>query len=254
MEYAACMLPAVPVRKKSSHKAELTNQLLFGDVMEIVKEKKNWWKIKTLHDGYEGWVRNNAVVKTNSPAMQQTSQLAAGIFNTIKINDSYMQIPFGSSLHGLHNKEGVWNNKNYHFSGNICNTDLVLRNTTTINYFSKLWLNAPYLWGGRTIMGVDCSGYSQLIYKMLGISLKRDAWQQAEEGVLIKKNNDVICGDLAFFQNKKGKIVHVGILLDTDTIIHASGKVRIDKMDEKGIINGDTGLYSHQLHSIKRFW
>ena len=102
-------------------------------------------------------------------------------------------------------------------------------------------------------MGVDCSGFVQVNYKMMGIDLSRDAWQQAQQGKTVKKLKESLCGDLVFFDDKE-EIVHVGILLSSDQLIHASGKVRIDAIDKKGIINSDTGKRTHYLRSIKRYW
>jgi cell wall-associated NlpC family hydrolase len=109
------------------------------------------------------------------------------------------------------------------------------------------------MWGGRTIFGVDCSGFVQVNYKMMGVDLLRDAWQQAQQGKTVKKLKEAVCGDLAFFDDKE-EIVHVGILLGPEQIIHASGKVRIDTIDKKGIVHGHTGRRTHLLRSIKRYW
>lgn len=119
---------------------------------------------------------------------------------------------------------------------------------------AKKWLNAPYLWGGKTFMGVDCSGFVQTVFKVHGIRLSRDAWQQAKEGESVEKLVFAKTGDVPFFNNPEGRITHVGILLNPNQIIHSSGNVRIDKIDEEGIINMQTGKRTHQLHSMKRFF
>ena len=113
--------------------------------------------------------------------------------------------------------------------------------------------NAPYLWGGRTLFGIDCSGFSQIVFKLNGIKLNRDAWQQAEQGAVVDFLPEAKSGDLAFFDNAEGRIIHVGIMLGTNKIIHASGKVRVDTIDNQGIYNAEMGRYTHKLRIIKRF-
>jgi cell wall-associated NlpC family hydrolase len=164
-----------------------------------------------------------------------------------------MNIPFGSSLPGFVDGKGKLNDLEYSFNGNFINRKNVKPDPNILQQLTAQWLNAPYMWGGRTILGVDCSGFVQVNYKMMGIDLLRDAWQQTQQGTTVKKLKEVICGDLAFFDDKD-EIVHVGILLSPDQIIHASGKVRIDTIDKKGIINTDTGKRTHLLRSIKRYW
>jgi gamma-D-glutamyl-L-lysine dipeptidyl-peptidase len=115
------------------------------------------------------------------------------------------------------------------------------------------FLDTPYLWGGKTACGIDCSGFSQQVFKQFGIKLPRDSYQQAEAGEVVGFLMEAQCGDLAFFDNEEGRITHVGIMLGNDEIIHSSGKVRIDKIDSQGIINSETGARTHKLRIIKRY-
>lgn len=128
------------------------------------------------------------------------------------------------------------------------------QNDRTLLQTARLFLNTPYLWGGRTFMGIDCSGFTQIVFRAHGIKLLRDAYQQATQGRKIKLA-DAATNDLAFFSNSEGRVIHVGIVIkekESLKIIHASGKVRIDLLDDRGIFNTETQSYSHQLHSLKR--
>jgi cell wall-associated NlpC family hydrolase len=113
------------------------------------------------------------------------------------------------------------------------------------------FLNSPYLWGGKSVFGIDCSGFVQQVLKMFGIKLLRDAYLQAEQGQPVQSLQEAKLGDLAFFQNEKGKVTHVGIMLDEGKIIHASGQVRIDTLNKDGIVT-EAGERTHSLHSVRR--
>ena len=254
MKYAIVTVPAAPVRKKPNHRAEMSNQLLFGEAVKVLKiRQEKWLKVECLYDGYKGWLTNHLVTFTGKEtAALQVSKITSNFISTIKVNGLSMNIPAGSSLIGLARKNGGFEQFQYEFTGDAIEPVKINSKMETLIANAHSWLNAPYLWGGKTILGVDCSGFVQTMYKLIGIPVARDAWQQAQQGTLVKNLADAQPGDLAFFDDKD-EIVHVGILLGTDRIIHSAGKVRIDTIDKKGIINADTGKRTHRLKLVKRF-
>jgi len=257
MEYAVVALPAAPVRRKANHRSEMVSQLLFGETVKVLKEKgKLWVKVRSFHDNYEGWTTNTLLQEVDeSFASAKSKYVVEGIMGLIMIGDKKIHIPVGASLPGLQpsaaGSTGMIGGMEYSFSGTFIDREEQTANEGLIKQLSTAWLNAPYLWGGRTVLGVDCSGFVQVIYKMMGIDLPRDAWQQAQEGKAIRKFNETKAGDLAFFNNKE-EIVHVGILLGNGKIIHASGKVRIDTITKKGIINDENGKKGLRLEAVRR--
>jgi len=257
MDYAVVALPAAPLRRKPNHRSEMVSQLLFGETVRVLKENGDLWvKVRGLHDGYEGWMTNTLLQEVDETFTKSTNNyVAEGLLNLLMIGDKKINIPAGSSLPGLEvmggGNRGMLGDKEYTFSGTFLKRNDQTRNESLIGQLTKVWLNAPYLWGGRTILGVDCSGFVQVIYKMMGIDLPRDAWQQAKEGKAVKKFSETQAGDLAFFNNKE-EIVHVGILLGDSKIIHASGKVRIDTITKKGIVNDETGEKGLKLQAVRR--
>jgi gamma-D-glutamyl-L-lysine dipeptidyl-peptidase len=253
MDCALCVVPAAPVRRKPSHKFEMVNQLLFGEGMRILKMKDKWVRIQTVPDNYEGWIRGNMIAEVEENLLFGAF-VTAELLNTLKIGEMTMHIPIASTLPGFKNGEGTVGNFKYRFDGRFFNRNDVKPNCEQVTNLTRQWLNAPYLWGGRTPLGVDCSGFVQVIFKMMGVDLLRDAKLQVDQGMKIKKLQDAQCGDAAFFRNHKRKITHVGILLSPTKIIHASGRVRIDTIDEKGIINTDTGKRTHSLVALRRHW
>jgi cell wall-associated NlpC family hydrolase len=232
----------------------MSNQLLFGERMVVLHKKKNWWQVQSTHDNYEGWIRNNLITLIEDASVVYNGELiTAELFNVITIEGIKTNVSMGCNLPGLTKEEGRIGKSKYNYRGQFIKRSDANPGEEIVRKLTLQWLNAPYLWGGRTPLGVDCSGFVQVIFKMIGLDLLRDAKQQARQGMKVKKLSEAKPGDLAFFE-KKEKITHVGILLSHDQIIHASGKVRIDAIDEKGIINADTRKRTHSLAAIRRYW
>jgi gamma-D-glutamyl-L-lysine dipeptidyl-peptidase len=253
MRYALCTVPAAPVRKEDAHRSEMVNQLLFGEAMEILEVKEEWFRIRSLYDDYEGWLTYHLVTEVEERIAKTNAEWVVGnLVNMAKYREQFMNLPMGSPLIGYDPSSTTLWDEDYKFLGHAQHIE---GNATPsgITEVARLWLNAPYLWGGKTLMGVDCSGFVQTVYRYNGIPLKRDAWQQAEQGEVIELQ-DTRRSDLAFFHNEKGRIVHVGIILENNQIIHAAGKVRIDQLDSGGIVNSDTGKRTHQLHATRRYF
>ena len=255
MNYAVVAVPAAPVRRKPNHRKEMVSQLLFGESVKVLKEKGDLWvKIRSLHDGYEGWMTNTMLEAIEEKISDSMSAFATiDMLSVVSVAGKEMNIPVGSTLPFFANGKGKLGNQEYNFSGNSINRNERQPTVELIKHLATKWLNAPYLWGGRTALGVDCSGFVQVIYKLMGIDLPRDTWQQAQKGKAVKKFTEVQPGDLAFFNNKED-IAHVGILLGDGQIIHSSGKVRIDTIDKKGIINVHTGKRTLRLETVRRIW
>ncbi|MFC4723627.1 NlpC/P60 family protein [Geojedonia litorea] len=247
MQYGICNLSIVPLRPEPSDKSELISQLLYGDIFKILEQRKSWSRIRLAFDKYEGWIDNKQYTEIteddykalNSQALKLSTDLVEFVENE---NHQLFTIPMGSSLNGLkllnHTHEGNHTNKQLPKSHLI---------ETAFTY-----LNTPYLWGGKTPFGIDCSGFTQMVYKLNGYKLLRDASQQATQGDALSFIEESEPGDLAFFDNSEGHITHVGIIMEDNYIIHAHGKVRIDRLDHSGIYNVDKSMHTHKLRVIKK--
>lgn len=250
--FGICNLAIVPVRAEASDKSELISQLLFGDHFTIIEKLPKWVKIISSFDNYEGWI-DSKQYQTITENQFQLLQTTALVYNGELIdfisypNNQLMPIPLGSSLTFLDINE--INISNFHFEGiKVCG----IKPKENLLKTAFLYLNAPYLWGGKTPFGIDCSGFTQMVYKINGYSLLRDASQQAKQGEALSFIEESEPGDLAFFDNDEGNIIHVGIMMENNYIIHASGKVRIDRIDHLGIYNAETGRHTHKLRVIKK--
>lgn len=254
MQYAICSVAASPLRAEPSHKTEMVSQLLFGESCLIIdRSADHWIKVRCKYDGYEGWCQDSHILEVDQLFYEQEKALTRKWITEIDFGGKPVNVPLGSSL--PHSRKARLNGSisRLHYEGKTWDP---LREKATKPAIKKLaysFLGTPYLWGGKTVFGTDCSGYTQTVFRFFNINLSRDAWQQALQGTEVSNLEESKFGDLAFFDNDAGRITHVGILLNKHKIIHASGTVREDKINNEGIINVETLQQTHKLKIIKRF-
>ena len=250
--FGICNLAIIPLRFEPSDKSEIVSQVLFGEHFQIVEQYKQWSRIKMQYDDYEGWVDSKQYQLISEENFNQLSEdtliLNGDLIEYITGNSNLLiPIPLGSSLSFLKNNE--INTSNFYFDGTRITGK---KDKKEIINTAFLYLNAPYLWGGKTPFGIDCSGFTQMVYKLNGYKLLRDASQQAAQGEALSFIEESEPGDLAFFDNEEGNIIHVGIIMENNYIIHASGKIRIDRLDHLGIYNPEINKHTHKLRVIKK--
>ena len=249
---AICSLSVIPVRATPDDTSEIITQLLFGETMDVLQWKSNWAKITCHHDGYNGWIDRKHI--TEIPTHYKSSTFVFETSQPVIHESFHFPLLLGSSLPNYDGISLTINQDKYTFSGQVISPNELDITREFIEKISRKYLYAPYLWGGRSPFGIDCSGLTQIVYKLIGIKLKRDASMQIEHGKTVDFLHEAKAGDLAFFENKKGKIHHVGIILEEQKIIHASGHVRIDQLDQQGIYNLERKKYTHRLRVIKNIF
>ncbi len=235
MDIGICVVTVAPVRAENSDRAEIVTEILFGESADILEVNKNWTKIKMHYDGYEGWMDTKQIKHvTDEHLKSRKVTLITENFASIMTNDGRTLLSMGSEVE----YPAVASRRSHDVRESIALT-------------AREFLNVPYLWGGKSFFAVDCSGFVQLVFKIHNIKLPRDTYQQAEVGEVLSFVEESQPGDLAFFENSEGKIIHVGIMLENQKIIHASGKVRIDTLDSTGIFNKELNKHTHRLRVIK---
>jgi len=250
--FGLCNLANIPLRLEPSDRSELVSQVLFGEHFAILEQNQKWSKIKLAYDDYEGWIDNKQFKIITEEQFQLLSKdsivLNADLIEYITSpSNLLMPIPLGASLSFL-NYEAI-NSENFNFEGLKTSGEKPKGNIINTAF---MYMHAPYLWGGKTPFGIDCSGFTQMVYKLNGYKLLRDASQQANQGDALSFIEESEPGDLAFFDNEEGNIIHVGIIMEDNYIIHASGKVRIDRLDHLGIYNAELNRHTHKLRVIKK--
>jgi cell wall-associated NlpC family hydrolase len=258
MTYGINLLSMIPVREAPNDKAEMVNQLLFGEVFQVEKIQGNWAYIASAFDNYKGWIDKKQMVgigeteytRLSSEDIYVSTDISQIVQN--KSADELIPVVAGSSLPKPDKDMNfVMAGRDFSYegpAGDLINVKLAKQ----IPAIADMFKGAPYMWGGRSIYGLDCSGFTQIVFKIAGYRIKRDASEQAGEGETVDFISNAKPGDLLFFDNEEGNITHVGLFIGSHKIIHAHGKVRVDNIDHQGIYNRDAREYSHKLRLIKR--
>lgn len=256
MALGICPLSAVAVRNTSAHSSEMLSQLLFGELIEILDTKgRTWAKVRCLEDQCVGWVAQNQI-KNITPAefenYQSNFAFVLDFLHSAMADDHYLPLTIGARLPGFDGLRFQLGEIRYQFSGQAVFPKDIEPTSEILLKIARKYLNAPFLKGGRTPLGIDSSGLAQLICRFAGLILPRDAELQVESGETVDFVEQALPGDLAFFENQLGRITHVGIVFPEQQVLHVSGKVRLDPIDHFGAFNKDIGRYTHRLRVIKR--
>ena len=254
MSQSICTYGFIPVRNQPSENAGLETQILFGETFEILSTQPRWCRVKCHYDGYEGWIDEKLAGKFADRDVENWKQGEGVIVQksftpVVRDDDSTTQLLSAGSR--------VVFNENARNAFSVGDELFYWQGKPSLAKISPIdvargFMNAPYLWGGRTFYGVDCSGLVQVAYKAAGIYLPRDASEQIHHGTVVSFVEEAAPGDLAFFDDEEGNIVHVGICLGSGRILHASGSVHIDALDHQGIYHLRRRVYTHHLRVIKR--
>jgi hypothetical protein len=251
MEKYICENVFVPLRSGPSHKSEMLSQILFGEKYRVTDTSGSWMKIETLFDNYYGWIDLHHLQHTVDDSDVRGSVLNRSLLCN-RNDGTKMVLEAGCEIFNPDFKDSRFTiGKNIYTTSHEFSSSYLSTNESITDTAMK-FINSPYLWGGRVPSGIDCSGFSQLVYKIHGIAIARDSWKQAEEGKPVDFINEAKPGDLVFFDNERGRITHVGMILSQGLVIHASGRVRIDSIDHQGIFKKEINGYSHKLRMIRR--
>jgi cell wall-associated NlpC family hydrolase len=251
MEYFVCENVFVPLRSGPSHKSEMLSQVLFGEKYKIVDQSGKWVKIELIFDNYKGWIDLDHIQHSESTTTSMGRVLTKSLL-CFKADKSKVVLEPGCEIY-----EPDFNNLTFTAGAGRFTTshdfdESFITTRESLTDTALRFINSPYIWGGRIPSGIDCSGLTQLSYKIHGIKIPRDSRQQSEIGETVSFINETRPGDLVFFDNEKGIITHVGMIFSAGLVIHASGRVRIDTIDHQGIFKQEIGGYSHHLRLIRR--
>ena len=255
MKYGICILNCIPLRMEPSDKSEMTSQILFGEHFTILEIKQQWLYVKLAFDKFKGWVDVKQIEAISAEYFGELQEanpfFLQELVSFASIDNKLNLLTIGATLPNLKENTFSIGKRIYQLDGETKEYKLTKDKIIEIAF---MYMNVPYQWGGKTPLGIDSSGFTQMVYKMNGYKLFRDVINQAKQGEALSFIEESTPGDLAFFDDEEGVITHVGIVLANNFIIHASGKVRLDRLDQSGIYNEETNRHTHKLRIIKKMF
>ena len=250
----------IPVRAEAREGAEQNTQMLFGELCEILEEQPRWTRVRLESDGQDGWVDAKMIAPIRGKdytaykkAYQEAAMVRFPMTYAVSENNG-QTIPLTAGTRLPNYKDGRFEvlSVGFRIDPSMVAVKPLALSLQTLLETTRFFINTPYLWGGKNALGMDCSGFTQVIMSLFGKKLLRNASEQVTQGRAVKERSKAQAGDLVFFDHEDGKISHVGIVIDPDRVIHCSGRVKVEKLDDTGIFSAEQGGYSHHLTQIRR--
>ncbi len=251
----------VPVRTESREGAEQSTQMIFGELCTVLEQKPRWDRVKLNLDGQEGWVDEKMITPMSDDeyrsyfeALSSAAMVVFPMAYAVSENNG-QTIPLTAGTRLTHYKDGRFEvlGVGFRIDPSLVRVQPYEMNQENLLQAVRFFLNIPYLWGEKNAMGMDCSGFTQTVMGLFGKHLLRNASEQVTQGEAVASLKEAQAGDLVFFDHEDGKISHVGIVIDSERVIHCSGRVKVEKLDETGIYSAEKGEYTHNLVAIRRY-
>ena len=254
-QYALGRFTAAAIRSHAKEKSEMTSQLLLGEPVTVLENGKTFCRIRCCDDDFEGYVRSDQLIAATERSFRlqrDNPAFALDLWSTILGDQAGLPVTFGARLPEFDGMRLLHGERRFSYSGQAALSEDLRTEADLLLRFARRWLYAPALTGGRTPAGIDPGAFVQLVSRLINVKLPRTPAAMSQHGRMVDFVIQAQPADLAFFDNRRGDITHVGILLPDSQVLHVGDRVRIDAVDHYGIFNYEVGRYTHRLRVVKR--
>jgi hypothetical protein len=255
MSFAVCRLSHAPMRREPDVVSEMVNEVRGGEAVEVLGTAGKFWRARLLVDDYEGWVDSRQFGERGDGLPLVATHVTDDHCGEATMGDWAMAMPLGSPLPGYDGETFLYGEERWTWKGKVREIpkEGTVPDVAELLHYARRYLRTPYLWGGRTVFGVDCSGFASSVLRAFGVEVRRDCVQQIEGGMRVPDLASAVPGDLVYFAPSGEAAQHVGIVLPCGEVIHSSAMVRIDDLTERGIVNRESGELTHRLKAVRRY-